>query len=557
SDQTRNNGAGKILRTALETEPLQKRLLSLYRDAKTAEEEQGINILFLAIGFLQWFEDDKSDVKREAPLILIPVNLVRDKLRSTFDLKLRESDIATNQAIKVRLHSDFGIALPEIPDDEEWTPVDYFTEVRLAISLKARWTIDENSAELGFYSFSKLLMIRDLEPESWPDDSLLNHPLLRGLLSEGFAAQEPLFADDARIDALFQPKDLVQVVDADSSQTLVIETVRAGRNLVVQGPPGTGKSQTISNIIAAAVHDGKTVLFVAEKMAGLNVVHDRLRKTGLGGICLELHSRGANKRLIAEELDRTLGSFTSPKDASSDLARLTLLRDQLNDTASKLHAPVGDTGWSGFRALSEQITDGGQIVVADGLLEEVSNWNANVYSRVELASRRLAELTAAAGPRNSHLFSGVRSSNLQPSDIARLLPQWQSLSISATSLSAHLKEMSEFLALSGQPTKPQEVTDLVIAAIRSAGVRAVLLSGWGGLASLPESDDVFCADALPHDWLFPRVAAAVHHGGAGTTGAALSAGIPALVIPFAADQPFWGKEWQHSVLGLCQLCENG
>ncbi len=90
-------------------------------------------------------------------------------------------------------------------------------------------------------------------------------------------------------------------------------------------------------------------------------------------------------------------------------------------------------------------------------------------------------------------------------------------------------------------TKPQEVTDLVIAAIRSAGVRAVLLSGWGGLASLPESDDVFCADALPHDWLFPRVAAAVHHGGAGTTGAALSAGIPALVIPFAADQPFWGQ----------------
>jgi sterol 3beta-glucosyltransferase len=88
--------------------------------------------------------------------------------------------------------------------------------------------------------------------------------------------------------------------------------------------------------------------------------------------------------------------------------------------------------------------------------------------------------------------------------------------------------------------RPQEVTDLVVSAVRRAGIRAVLLSGWGGLAMLPDAEDVFCADALPHDWLFQRVAAVVHHGGAGTTGAALSAGVPALVVPFAADQPFWG-----------------
>jgi sterol 3beta-glucosyltransferase len=89
-------------------------------------------------------------------------------------------------------------------------------------------------------------------------------------------------------------------------------------------------------------------------------------------------------------------------------------------------------------------------------------------------------------------------------------------------------------------TKPQEVTDLVLSAVRRARVRAVLLSGWGGLASLPATDDVFFVDSVPHDWLFPRVTAVVDHGGAGTTGAALSAGVPALVVPFAADQPFWG-----------------
>jgi sterol 3beta-glucosyltransferase len=87
---------------------------------------------------------------------------------------------------------------------------------------------------------------------------------------------------------------------------------------------------------------------------------------------------------------------------------------------------------------------------------------------------------------------------------------------------------------------PDALTALVLESVRSAGVRAVLLSGWGGLRSLPEADDVFCADALPHDWLFPRVASVVHHGGAGTTGAALRAGVPAIVVPFTMDQPFWG-----------------
>ena len=88
---------------------------------------------------------------------------------------------------------------------------------------------------------------------------------------------------------------------------------------------------------------------------------------------------------------------------------------------------------------------------------------------------------------------------------------------------------------------PQKLTDLVLGAIRKAGVRAVLLSGWGGLASASENSDVLIADALPHDWLFPRMAATVHHGGAGTTGAALRAGVPQVIVPFTMDQPFWAS----------------
>ena len=87
---------------------------------------------------------------------------------------------------------------------------------------------------------------------------------------------------------------------------------------------------------------------------------------------------------------------------------------------------------------------------------------------------------------------------------------------------------------------PAAMTEMVAGAVRDAGVRAVLLSGWGALAA-HEHPDLFVVDAVPHDWLFPRVRAVVHHGGAGTTGAGLRGGVPSVVVPFGMDQPFWAS----------------
>ena len=318
------------MQTALAPDLLQRRLHAIYRDAKTAEEERGVNILFLAFGFLRWYEDDRSDALRQAPLILLPVNLVRDGKRSTFDLAFRDDDIASNQALQERLRGDFGISLPDVPETDTWLPSAYFAAVAASVLSKRRWSIDFDAVELGFYSSSKFLIIRDLEPANWPGNALVEHPLVRGLLLEGLASQSSLLPEDAKLDTFLDPADLVHVVDADSSQTCVIESVRAGRNLIVHGPPGTGKSQTITNIIAAAMDAGKSVLFVAEKMAALNVVYDRLRKAGLEELCLELHSNTVNKRLVADRLDKTLQSTADfhPEDAEA-AEELTIARDAL------------------------------------------------------------------------------------------------------------------------------------------------------------------------------------------------------------------------------------
>jgi very-short-patch-repair endonuclease len=445
---TRGADASTQLHANLDPEAMAKRLLAIYRDARTAEEEQGINILFLAVGFLRWYEDDKSDVVREAPLVLVPVSLSRDPRHSTFDLRARDEDIATNQAIQERLRTDFGVLLPDLPDDEEWRPSDYFAMVRDAIQGKRRWSIVQDAIELGFYSFSKLLMIRDLDPEVWGNKSILQHALLRGLLTEGFKEEPAVIAADANLDKLFAPADLIQVVDADSSQTGVIETVRAGRNLVVQGPPGTGKSQTITNIIAAAVHDGKTVLFVAEKMAALDVVHARLRRVGLGSICLELHSRAANKKQILAELEETLEQTAVEPDSQLESERLTSVRDALNAVDARMHAKVGDTGVTPFQALSQLVCASERGIASfPPLLAEAGNWSAAEHASVVEAAARLVEIMRGAGPCVHHPFYGVQATQLQPAELQRLAGALTALAAAAAALADWVDNIAEYLGL--------------------------------------------------------------------------------------------------------------
>src|SRR6266404_5616333 len=127
------------LQTALSPEGLQRRLLDLFTNARTMIEEQGVNVLYLALGHLKWFEAGHADTPRYAPLILIPVDLQRKTASERFRLRWREEDIEPNLSLEARLKNDFAMDLPPFPEHEEFNPTDYFDAVRQAIEGAKDW----------------------------------------------------------------------------------------------------------------------------------------------------------------------------------------------------------------------------------------------------------------------------------------------------------------------------------------------------------------------------------------------------------------------------------
>jgi hypothetical protein len=186
-------------RTSLTKEQIETRLLATYYAARTSIEEQGVNTLYLAFGMLNW-QDELSEKFYRAPLILVPVELVRTDARHRFTLCFNGEDFGENVSLIEKVKQEHAIKFPRLPAvDEEVDLTLYFEDVRKAIQSKETWTVDSDAIVLGFFSFSKFLMYRDLDPETWPEsDALLNHPLLNSLMGdEPFANVSPEVSEES------------------------------------------------------------------------------------------------------------------------------------------------------------------------------------------------------------------------------------------------------------------------------------------------------------------------------------------------------------------------
>jgi len=349
-----NRYSDLYLQTAVLKDSLQTSLLRIYRSANSLLQERGVNYLFLAMGLLDWRQPEDAERVFRAPIVLVPVALERTSAKARFKLAALDDEPTINQCLARKL-GDYRIRLPDGP--ESWDDFDieaYLEKVSQAVAEQDRWSVSRDMY-LGFYSFTKYLMYLDLDPERWPaGKGLLDNGLIRGMCGEESAVTGDLsdLPSPAELDEQLRPQDVFQVVDADSSQQAAIHAARKGKNLVIEGPPGTGKSQTITNIIAECLVAGKTVLFVSEKMAALEVVKSRLDEARLGDFCLELHSVKANRKAVTEELGRILARGPlAGHGASDDGKELATLKRRLNSYVKSLHEPFGPSGLSPYQIM--------------------------------------------------------------------------------------------------------------------------------------------------------------------------------------------------------------
>ena len=340
------------LRSYLSESELEKLMKKLHRQAKVSMEENGVNTVYLALGFLRWYETDKSDKPRYAPLVLLPIDITRKVQEKSYSICIRDEDTQVNITLLEMLRQFFGIdikGLDPVPEDENGVNLALiFSTIRQGIMAQSRWDIEEY-AFIGQFSFNRFIMWNDIRNRA---DELAQNKVVASLISgktewEG----EDIYISPLDLDNKVAPTDLAVPLSADSSQLAAVYAASQGKSFVLHGPPGSGKSQTITNMIASALYHGKSVLFVAEKMAALSVVEKRLNKVGLGPFCLELHSNKAQKRAVLKQLEETLnvGRIKHPQEYKAQAEKIAEMRRELNGTMAEIHK-VHNFGFSMYDA---------------------------------------------------------------------------------------------------------------------------------------------------------------------------------------------------------------
>lgn len=464
------------LHSSLSEAELVKRQVTLYRASRRDLQEGGANTLFLALGFLAWFESPTSETRRLAPLILLPMELVRGTARDPFGLRRAEDDSRLNVSLIQKLALELEIevtGLDEVPTDESGLDVPLiFDRFRRAVDGVDRLEVVEE-AVLGSFSFSTFLMWRDLEQRR---EGLLDHPVVRHLVGGGV---EP-WPEAESTSSSDRPSEPETVLDADSSQLAAVSAaVDQGRSFVLEGPPGTGKSQTITNIIASALSRERRVLFVSDKMAALEVVRARLEQVGLGPFCLELHSNKARKADVVAQLGRALELGEAPAEAPpGDDTQLRRARKQLDRHVEALHSsrPLGQTLFQVTSRLIE-LRQAPAISVDLGRPEQMTG------SRLEgLRERwqRLTSASAAVAPIADHPFAAARRTDWDPSLPGRVSEAAREARSAASELGRAAADLQKLLGLS-PPAEPSlrqlgHLDELAEKLLQSPGPPPALLS---------------------------------------------------------------------------------
>jgi very-short-patch-repair endonuclease len=477
-----------------EKQKLEARLISLYRKAKGDLEEGGANTLFLSFGFLTWQREDKKDRKFRAPLILIPVELKRKSVRSGVKLVLHDDEPRFNTTLLEMLRQDMGLDIQgldgELPTDESGVDVAaIWNKIRHEVKDIEGFEVTEDVV-LSTFSFAKYLMWKDLVDRT---DKLKENPVVRHLME---TPRDPYstnlkFPDPNDIDKLYKPAELFTPLPADSSQISSVIAAGQGKDFVIIGPPGSGKSQTISNMIAHLMGCGKTVLFVSEKAAALNVVYRRLKEVGLGDFCLELHSNKAKKLDVINQFRNAwdVAEKMTENEWTTEAGRLEGLRDDLNDYVKSLHA-IHKNGLTVHQAIG--------LVAKNKDISEVtlSFPKVDMHSKADL--EKLRELThelrlsaEKLGNVTEHPLKAIAQVDWSNAWQHKIIAISEKLSIDAKQLQDSMKDISGHLHIDSDDfniTQIRALSELANALSAAYGREIVFALNQGGREAITDGE---------------------------------------------------------------------
>lgn len=322
----------KKLHSFYKERELKASLIKIYRSAKTSLEENGASTLYLALGLLRWTEDKKSGVMRYAPIILMPIDITRKAAGNGYSMRMRDEDAQINITLLEFLKQNYGIqinGLSPLPTDEHGLDLPLiFAIIRKSIMSLPMWDVLETGF-IGNFSFSQFVMWNDIHKHK---NILERNDLVRSLI-KGAIDWDCKMPEKVDKDEAYLP------ITVDASQLRAINMAANNVSFVLHGPPGTGKSQTITAMIVNALAKGKTVLFVAEKMAALEVVQKRLENLGIGDFCLELHSNKATKKSVLDQLRKNLelGVYGFKTDYNQKINDIRQMRMDIDAYVKKLY----------------------------------------------------------------------------------------------------------------------------------------------------------------------------------------------------------------------------
>lgn len=346
---------------------LERKLNSIISKSRTWIQETGINVLQVAFGFLEWTDDGQID-SSFAPLVLLPVEIKRARTPQgpKYSIEGIGEEPELNAVLTEKLRIDFAIEMPKFDGSSIES---YFAEVAKVLPKKKSWRVRRQVA-IGVFPSARMAMYHDLDPNQ---PGFPKSDIVQSLLAGSDSAGASPFADEYDVDEPeIEGKVPCLVMDADSSQFSALVDIGEGRNVAVEGPPGTGKSQTIVNAIAAALSDGKKVLFVAEKLAALNVVKARLEAIGLGEFLLPLQAEKSTREQVMESLRARLDmrDSRSVRDYDEKLGEFRRIRKQLADYIDLITTEFEETGLTVHAILGKSIATNARLAtIANETLE--------------------------------------------------------------------------------------------------------------------------------------------------------------------------------------------